>query len=179
MMSDERSRRAIEATEEYADGQISKDELSAAQGKAGCALRTFTPYSRSGAAAEAAKEVARPTDRTTTLAEAVMLGVGCALAAQVMGAGYTLIRGSDEAFLLREVFGNPFRPIAFDPAWLTDAVKALAQMIYDERRFDELPILADALEEADCTSADILSHCRALGTHVRGCWVVDLLLGRE
>ena len=55
----------------------------------------------------------------------------------------------------------------------------LAQAIYEERRFGDLPVLADALEEAGCTDADILSHCRGPGPHVRGCWVVDLLLGKQ
>jgi hypothetical protein len=80
------------------------------------------------------------------------------------------------------LFGNPFRPITIDPAWVAwhdGTVRKLAQAIYDERRFDDLPILADALEEAGCDNADILAHCRQPGEHVRGCWVVDLLLGKE
>jgi hypothetical protein len=55
----------------------------------------------------------------------------------------------------------------------------MAQVIYDERKFEDLPFLADALEEAGCDNADILNHCRGPGPHVRGCWVVDLLLGKE
>jgi hypothetical protein len=58
-------------------------------------------------------------------------------------------------------------------------VTALAQSIYDQRRFADMPILADALAEAGCTNADVLNHCRQPGEHVRGCWVVDLLLGKE
>ncbi|HLW66160.1 MAG TPA: hypothetical protein VKS79_12685 [Gemmataceae bacterium] len=84
--------------------------------------------------------------------------------------------------LLRDIFGNPFRPIAINPAWLTwrdGTVGKLAQTIYDDRRFDLLPILADALQEASCTNGEILQHCHAPGPHVRGCWVVDLLLGKE
>ena len=77
------------------------------------------------------------------------------------------------------IFGNPFRPVTVDPAWLTTAVVKLAQAIYDERRFQEMPILADALEEAGCTNADILHHCRSEGPHVRGCWVVDVILGKQ
>jgi hypothetical protein len=82
-----------------------------------------------------------------------------------------------ETHLLRDIFGNPLRPVAFNPAWLTPNVTALAGMIYDERAFDRLPIVTDALEEGGCGNADILSHCRGPGPHVRGCWVVDLLLG--
>jgi hypothetical protein len=84
---------------------------------------------------------------------------------------------------LRDIFGlRPFRPIAINPAWLAwndGTIPKLAQGIYDERAFDRLPILADALEEAGCTDTDILAHCRQPGEHVRGCWVVDLILGKE
>ena len=76
------------------------------------------------------------------------------------------------------VFGNPFRPVVADPAWLTPTAVAIASSIYQNRAFDRLPILADALEEAGCTHADVLLHCRTPGEHVRGCWVVDLVLGK-
>ncbi|MBN9121907.1 MAG: hypothetical protein J0I06_22660 [Planctomycetes bacterium] len=73
----------------------------------------------------------------------------------------------------------PFRDVVADPAWLTSDVLALTRDIYEERAFDRMPILADALQDAGCDSADILDHCRAEGwEHVRGCWVIDLLLGR-
>ncbi len=82
--------------------------------------------------------------------------------------------------LLHDIFGPlPFRDIAPDPAWLTSDVLALARGIYEEKAFDRMPILADALQDAGCDSDDILNHCRAEGwEHVRGCWVIDLLLGR-
>jgi hypothetical protein len=81
--------------------------------------------------------------------------------------------------LVRDVFGNPFRPVAFLPEWRTDTAKALAQGMYESREFSAMPILADALQDAGCDNADILSHCRAEGqVHVRGCWVVDLVLGK-
>src|SRR5262249_26215052 len=89
---------------------------------------------------------------------------------------------SGQAALLREVLGNPFRPTGIDPTWLRwkdGTVPKLAQAIYDERRFEDLPILADALEEAGCTEAAVLQHCRQSDEHVRGCWVLDLLLGKE
>ena len=63
--------------------------------------------------------------------------------------------------------------------WLTSTVEQLAESIYADRAFDRLPILADALEDAGCTNADILNHCRQPGEHVRGCWVIDLLTGRS
>lgn len=81
--------------------------------------------------------------------------------------------------LLRDIFGNPFRPATLDPAWLTSTVVALAEGIYQERAFDRMPILADAIQDAGCDNADILSHCRSESTHVRGCWVIDLLTGRK
>jgi hypothetical protein len=83
---------------------------------------------------------------------------------------------------LRDIVGNPFRPTAVEPAWLTwngGMVTTLARTIYDEHAFDRLPILADALEDACCDDAAILAHCRGPGPHVRGCWVVDLLLRKE
>lgn len=81
--------------------------------------------------------------------------------------------------LVREIFGNPFRPVTLNPLWLTFDVQALAQGIYEERAFDRMPILADALQDAGCDNPDVLNHCRdANQVHVRGCWVLDLLLGK-
>ena len=74
---------------------------------------------------------------------------------------------------------NPFRPMTFDPVWRTGTAVALAEGIYEERAFDRMTILADALEEASCNNADILIHCLGEGPHIRGCWVVDLLLGKS
>jgi hypothetical protein len=88
-------------------------------------------------------------------------------------------QGTVNLSLFRCVFHNPFRPLIADARWLTNAVVALAAGIYDDRAFDRLPILADALEEAGCTDADILGHSRGPGPHVRGCWVIDLLLGKK
>lgn len=81
--------------------------------------------------------------------------------------------------IFHDIFGNPFRPVTINPRWLTETVVALATGIYSERAFDRMPILADALEDAGCDHADILDHCRSNGPHVRGCWVVDLLLGKS
>jgi broad specificity phosphatase PhoE len=83
------------------------------------------------------------------------------------------------AGLLRDLLGDPFRPLPLDATWLTPVVRSVAKVAYDERRFEDLPVLADALEEAGCDNADILSHLRGPGPHVRGCWAVDLLLGKE
>jgi hypothetical protein len=91
----------------------------------------------------------------------------------------TMLELIEHAKLLRDILGNPFRPVTLDLAWRTSAVTALAQTIYTDHRFDAMPILADALEEAGCTSDDILAHCRGDGPHVLGCWVVDLILGKQ
>jgi GAF domain-containing protein len=80
--------------------------------------------------------------------------------------------------LIRDLFGNPFRPVAFDPAWRTSTAVALASQMYESRDFAAMPILADALQDAGCEDADVLNHCRSDGPHVRGCWVVDLVLGK-
>jgi hypothetical protein len=87
-----------------------------------------------------------------------------------------------QCILLRDIFGNPFQSVLIDPSWAAwneGTVVKLAQGIYDERAFDRLPALADALEEAGCHDPDILDHGRQPGQHVRGCWVVDVLTGRN
>ena len=79
----------------------------------------------------------------------------------------------------RDIFGNPFDPVAFSPEWRSSTAVALAAQMYESRDFSAIPILADALQDAGCDSADVLSHCRDAGApHVRGCWVVDLVLGK-
>ena len=83
------------------------------------------------------------------------------------------------AAFLREIFGSPFRSITMSSSWLTSDVVGVARGIYDDRAFDRLPILADALLDAGCDNEDILAHCRSDGPHVRGCWVVDLVLGKS
>jgi hypothetical protein len=82
--------------------------------------------------------------------------------------------------MIREVFGSMgFRTVRLDPSWLTAEAKNMAKAVYDECRFSDLSILADALAEAGCTNTDILNHCLQPDLHVRGCWVVDLVLGQQ
>ena len=107
------------------------------------------------------------------------------LVVRSFGSVHTLIAldgREDESYpqqceLLRELV--PFRSMTLNPEWRTATVVALARGIYDERAFDRMPILADALQDAGCDSADILGHCRGPGPHVRGCWVVHLVLGKS
>jgi hypothetical protein len=94
--------------------------------------------------------------------------------------------GAHQARIIQEVSGNPFRPLAVDAGWQTPTIIALAQAAYDDRTLPagtldnaRLSVLADALEEAGCNNAGILNHLRQPGEHVRGCWVVDLLLRKE
>lgn len=80
--------------------------------------------------------------------------------------------------ILRDIFGNPFRPVTLNPSWLTPKVVSIANGIYSEKAFDRMPILADALQDAGCDNEEILNHCRQPGEHVRGCWALDLILSK-
>ncbi|MCE9566326.1 MAG: hypothetical protein K8U57_30245 [Planctomycetes bacterium] len=81
---------------------------------------------------------------------------------------------------MRDIFGNPFRPVTFSPEWRTSTAVALARQLYESRDFSAMPILADALQDAGCDIDDILTHCRdEKQVHVRGCWVVDMVLGKS
>jgi hypothetical protein len=163
VLSEETGRPAVEAAEAYADGLIGDERLRRA-GESG----SRRSYSRVYWAARAVLEAAIPgASRVQSSAWFARMarprtgeeGVQCAL--------------------LRDIFGNPFRPAHADPRWLSwqdGAVVKMARAIYEARSVADLPILADALEEAGCTDADILSHCRGAGEHVLGCFVVDLLL---
>jgi hypothetical protein len=97
----------------------------------------------------------------------------------MLGMDSLLLRSSPS--LVRDILGNPFRPNTAAPAWLAwngGTVPKLAQAIYHERVFDRLPLLADALQDAGCENEEILSHCRRRGEHVRGCWLIDILLDK-
>jgi hypothetical protein len=110
-------------------------------------------------------------------------GVAAANAAQVeLGIDGLLAEVAEkvgQCSVLRDIFGNPFRIAAIDSSHLTPAAVALARLAYEELAFDRLPILGDALEDAGCADAAILEHCHGPGPHARGCWVLDLILGRS
>ena len=89
---------------------------------------------------------------------------------------------SDDSLLFADIALDLIDPAPFDPLWLAwndGTVRHLAHAIYDERDWEQMPILADALEDAGCQDERILDHCRGGGPHVCGCWVVDRILGRE
>jgi len=100
------------------------------------------------------------------------------------GAEHLSRRGRDErsqqAHLLRDIFGNPFRPVPLDPSSLNDRTRSVAKTIYEKGRFADLPLLAKALKkDTGCTNQELRDHCQWPIRHVRGCWVVDLVLGNS
>lgn len=186
-MRDERSRRTVEIAEDFAESRCDKRTLSLARQDAltasGAARLAAADVPRTAAnldALNAAHVVAEAADAAQEVAAEDAYQATCAVAGTTAGVVANMRGRNDQCDLLRCIFGNPFRPIAINPAWLAwngGMVQKVAQAIYEERAFDRMPILADALEEAGCTNQDILGHCRQPGEHVRGCWVVDLLLG--
>jgi hypothetical protein len=99
---------------------------------------------------------------------------------RAIGDTHTGASDAEDCRLIRDIFGNPFRPFTFSQSWRTDTALSLARQIYESRDFGAMPILADALQDAGCDNGDILNHCRdANATHVRGCWVVDLVLDKK
>lgn len=180
LLTDERSRASIATVEVFVNGQASPAEREAAFARAQAVIEDqFDPTTAEPDATWVACVVAQPS--------ALQAARDCTTnVPYILSADDETITDSEfrqVVSLVRDIFGNPFRPISLlDPAWLKwdDAtVTRLTHRIYDERRFEDMPILADALEEAGCTRVDILEHCRGPGPHVRGCWVVDRILGKE
>jgi hypothetical protein len=154
-------RRAVEVAECVADGHATADELRVANDAAFRVVR--------GGGVRVGWTAANSADPD----------VHHAAAAGATQAGMTGLHKAGVTAVLRDVFGNPFRPVAFAPEWRTDTAVTLARQMYDGRDFGAMPILADALQDAGCDSSDVLDHCRdASLSHVRGCWVCDLVLGK-
>ncbi len=182
LLPDERSQKAVEAAEGFADGLCTRDDLTAAfrDAQQPCfdAINRADGWDDLAMAAIAAKNAAAISEDfpSGVIYHAAVLGDHHDMARQA-------VRHIEQCSLLREIFGSPFRPPRPLPlvvlAWNNSTAARIAQAIYEERAFDRLPVLADALEEAGCTDPDILSHCRSAGPHVRGCWVVDLILGKQ
>jgi CheY-like chemotaxis protein len=158
-------RQVVEVDERYADGLASREEFLNAHTASGRAQAPWPRPPAGDAAYYAADHMAR-------------LWPG----PHPAGARW------EQAALLRDIFGNPFRPVIVHSAWLTwkgGAIPKLAQSLYDQRALPggtldpaRLAVLANTLEEAGCADPEILGHLRGPGPHVRGCWAVDLLLGR-
>jgi hypothetical protein len=179
LLIDERSRKAVEASERYADGQADKHELDKAY-EAGFEAASSVPVENPEEPAAAAAAAAFFSTCGINDANFWQLFRWAADASREPTAR------SCQATLLHDLLGNPFRPVSTARTWLTPTVLALTQAAYEKRclpvgTLDNslLAILADALEDAGCDNADIMNHCRQPGEHVRGCWVVDLLLGRS
>jgi len=180
----EHDREALTVVERFADGLAGPAELRAVAGQTTSLAVTYAAAARAEAAARAAA-VACSTLRAEAAGDpAHPMGMGDYLAAE-------LGEKAAQCRLLRDLCGNPFRPVAIDragPAWRDGTITKLAQAIYDERAFDRMPVLADALMAAGCHEEELIAHCRGgeavdslgvTGPHARGCWVVDLILGNE
>jgi hypothetical protein len=180
-IADERARRAVEVAELYADDLATEEAIEEAQ-KATASVRQ-----RGGIAAKWAAVAWAPTG-----ARMVVDAAGHT-AAFPPGRDYDPLKrqaeSDEQCKLLRDIFGDPFRSVTITPAvlaWNDAIIIRLAQATYEERHLPagtldngRLAVLADALEEAGCTDADILDHLRGPGPHVRGCWAVDLCLGKS
>jgi hypothetical protein len=197
LLRDERSRAAVEAADKYADGLIdAKQALAAEEAAVAVVEDAYAALSQAARqwwqAVDApsqpppagAAEVAAAHAAAVTLALWAPAAWGAREAARhaakAMGARATEERAI-QAGVFRDLIKKSRKPKP-NPSWLTwndGVVGKPARAIHDGRAFDRMPLLADALEEAGCADAAILGHCRGGGEHVRGCWVVDLMTGRE
>jgi hypothetical protein len=186
-MVDERSRNAIDISEQYADQQVGRKALSAARRDAFSASKLAegqqetAGWSRDYHAAVIALHVCADhrseESRMTVLSSAAN---AASLVEHVEGPEAARSERGYQYRMFRDIFGNPFRPVSFSDEWRTSDVILLARGIYAERAFDRMPILADALQDAGCDADNILTHLRDVtATHVRGCWALDLVLGKE
>jgi len=168
---DNRSREAVNVAEGFADGAVDFHQLERAYDQAFRALGIV-----GGEPARAATRVALEHLTDANLSDLV------ALIARSFGTpdGDEWCGAREfQAVLLRDIFGNPFRPVTFSPDWRRDTAVSLARTMYESRDFSAMPVLADALQDAGCDNDDVLDHSRTPGAHVRGCWVVDSVLGKE
>jgi hypothetical protein len=171
-------RRAIEVAELFADGQATKQELETTRTAVIAVAPSEIPMPEMPGAKEA---TAAWTIAGLLRPEPYNAAVSMTLFALPFAGYCGDIRKANGLFcrLIRDIFGNPFRPITFSAEWKTDTAVSLARQMYESRDFSAMPILADALQDAGCDNEDILAHCRGPGPHVRGCWVVDLVLDKE
>jgi hypothetical protein len=178
----------VALTEAFADGNATLREMETARENGDWGVGEYSTYSCALYAAQATIRV----DAVTAAMDAASCSEGgFALLAQGPLTDAIEIRRKAalaaqqsehavQAALIGDIFGNPFRPVTFEPAWRTSTAVALAAQMYEAREFSAMPILADALQDAGCDNDAVLTHCREVNaTHVRGCWVVDLVLGKQ
>ncbi|WP_438032127.1 hypothetical protein [Sorangium sp. So ce204] len=198
LLPDELAEAAVETARRHADGLATLEELQAAEALVRQALDALEGRWRASHGAERislqpthdalalslqvvrsqAPKAAYYASSNAHLAAAAIANPGAASG----DASFTASSAAEEraqAGVLRDIFGNPFRAVAFDPDWRTSTAVGLAGQMYESRAFEPMPLLADALLDAGCEDADVLGHCRGDGPHVRGCWVIDSLLGRK
>ena len=165
---------ALRASEQFADGIIDQEEMRLRRVERRYAVNSAHPPTQAVAAASHERRV-QPEETSRLVADSV------ADTEAAMG-NWNAVRAREQlgqCVLIRDIFGNPFRPVTPDPSWITSTVTTLARQMYDTRDFSAMPIMADALQDAGCGDEQVLSHCRGEGVHVRGCWLVDLLTERE
>jgi hypothetical protein len=199
LLTDERSRAAVELAEKTADGVGADEDYAEAANAVRAAFReALTPACRDAHAPRTAGcAAARAAVRTLTEEEAIFAAGRAAFnsadaaARESAGEGHGFLAIRSRTYMshltiLRDIFGNPFRPVVLDSTSRTPDVLAMAQAAYDNRTLpagtletERLTVLADALEEAGCADADILGHLRGPGPHYRGCWVIDILLEKS
>jgi hypothetical protein len=194
LLEDGRSRRALEIAEAYAEGRVGSEERREARRAAVAVAEEAmqqgwgfslvkAAYAAYYALTRRAPEAAEQTLHYISQAMADSSAVPPGLVRLGQGRAFRVVEREQRAkqvCIVRDLFGNPFRPVQIDPSCRTPAVAALATAIYEEERFGDLPILADALEEAGCDDSEVLGHLRQQGPgHVRGCWCLDLVLGKE
>jgi hypothetical protein len=177
LLLDKRGQRAVELAEQSADYPVPPRQLDAASAESWEAYEDSLGNGNQDTPAGMTWAQLADANRAASYASNEQITEDILL--EVLETVTAANEGSEHAFLIRDIFGNPFHPVVADLSWLTSTVVALASGIYEERAFDRLPILADALMDAGCENADIMEHCRGPGPHVRGCWVIDLLLGKE
>ena len=183
-LEDPRYRDLIRLVEEFADGRAAREQLAGARRRLENELyERSTALQAEGLSPSQASKRLGPYFAAVWAAEPSGAWEALCNAKEAAGRGGKRAEtGPRHVTLLHDIFGNPFRPPRpIDPAVLAyqgGAVKRLAEVIYEGRRFGDLPVLADLLEEAGATDADLLGHLRGPGPHVRGCWVVDLLTGK-
>jgi hypothetical protein len=188
LLADERSRTAVEVAEQYADGEATREELRIARDDGRAAHADTVTAVRGGAghlslpAAYVAHRIARR-KVVQAVRDAVAYCPSAASRSHSASDPHYKAAFSEQAVLLHDLFGPlPFRPVTVPPdvlAWNDRLVVRLAGAIYDGRRWGDMPILADALLDAGCDNEELMAHCRGDGPHVRGCWAIDLILGKR